>query len=120
MNIRIVAAVVPLMLGGCGGDEKTGPPNTFMEGTIAEVKRETRSSKLSNDSWVGYTIKFAVPGASRDWYGRTANVVSEDDLRRAIGQRVSFSCYRDDASITTCNGLTSLKHNGRELVRPPK
>lgn len=120
MMIRIVATTIPLLCGGCGADEKTGPPNTFMEATIAEVKKETRSSKLSNATWTGYSIKFAVPGSSRDWYGTTANITSEDDLRRAIGERVSFSCYRDDTTITTCHGLTSLKHNGRELVRPSK
>ena len=104
-------------MNGCGEDASSKrKANTAVEGIVKEIKVQTRTSKLAGEVSRFYQIQLMVDGKA-NWYGNVAaSRVAEDDLRRTIGERVSFSCFRDH-TYTTCHDLLSLRHNGRELLR---
>lgn len=77
--------------------------------------RQRQSVKVSRF----YQVQLVADGKV-NWYGNVAaSRVAEDDLRVIIGERVSFTCFRDH-TYTTCHSLLSLRHNGRELLQEAK
>ena len=108
-----------LSMSGCGEDGASKRANTAVEGVVKEIKVQTRTSKVIGEVSRFYQIQLMVDGKA-NWYGNVAaSRVAEDDLRLTIGERVSFSCFRDH-TYTTCHDLLSLRHNGRELLRAAK
>ena len=107
-----------LSMGGCE-DGASKRANTAVEGVVKEIKVQTRTSKVIGEVSRFYQIQVVVDGKA-NWYGNVAaSRVAEDDLRLTIGERVSFSCFRDH-TYTTCHDLLSLRHNDRELLRAAK
>jgi hypothetical protein len=109
-----------LSTSGCGEDAASKrKANTTVEGVVKEIKVQTRTSKLVGEFSRFYQVQLVADGKA-NWYGTVAaRRVTENDLRLTIGERVSFSCFRDH-TYTTCHDLLSLRHNGRELLREAK
>jgi hypothetical protein len=104
-----------LVLTACG--EK--PPNTTVSGVVASAKRMTPSSRslLAIFDKPYYSLNIRNDQGS-DWYLRIeADRIPEDDVRRTISQRVTFTCYRGDQQSSACPAQ-SLLLEGRELIRP--
>ena len=71
------------------------PANTAVEGVVKEIKVQTRTLKVIGEVSRFYQIQLMVDSKA-NWYGNVAaSRVAEDDLRLTIGERVSFSCFRD-------------------------
>ena len=119
---RTIALCIATMLStsGCGDDAASNrKANTTVEGVVKEIKVQTRTSKAVGEVSRFYQVQLVADGKV-NWHGNVAaSRVAEDDLRVIIGERVSFTCFRDHTH-TTCHSLLSLRHNGRELLRDVK
>jgi hypothetical protein len=110
----LLMATVFLVLNACSEAPKVKPANTTVQGVVTKITMNRRRDPF--EVITSYTLRFSVEN-SEEWSGGVSGRrVNEDDLQQIIGKRVTFSCYRE-LQYKTCDSLTSLQYDGRELIR---
>ena len=104
---RALPPLAALLLASCG--DKSLPANTQVSGVVKSASW-VRPSCYKIEMLLGgcgrsyYAIN-VVSDASESWSGSIGDLrIDEDDIRRVIGERVTFGCYRaHDSRSPRCN-----------------
>jgi hypothetical protein len=101
------------LLTACGGHP---PANTTVSGTVESAKRITTTNRLTGGS---HNFELVVKADDGETWRPSINggTIQEDEVRRAIGKRATFTCYRPEPQYKTCFTHTFVI-DGRDRMHP--